>query len=560
MAWRETRAAWRHFLYFFVCITLGVGALVGVGTFASNVERAVTREARSLMGGDLEVRLTRPISEQGKSFLATLGARGIETTHVSELIAMASQAARAPDRGEGPITRPTQIVELKAVEAGYPFYGVVKTTSDRSLRDLLTSPTETCHSLQDPLTQTVSGEGRERKERIFCHGAIVQESLLIKMGLSVGDHLKIGQATFTITAVVRQEPDRAASAFSLGPRVMISQEGLAAADLIKPGSRVRERYLLRLPPAMPAQPVLVELRSQLAADSARVSSYREAQPQLRRFLDQLTRYLGLVGLTALFVGGIGVASTVHAFLKDKLKTIAILKTLGADSGTVVRTYLVQALGLGLLGSLAGAVLGLSLQGLIPRLLAGFVPHDLLEVTISHTAFPILPVIKGLALGSATTLLFTLWPLLGIREIRPALVFRENVTPVVVSEKTGLAVVCVDPTGRRSLALDHRSGHRARIGRPRHLAGRIVEHRIAVHWRIGGRGPSSASHGEAADDSADARPESAVSRRPPRDGKPPSTRQSGRKCDGLRRHRGHDHCGSLAARAVASPSGWREPSG
>ncbi len=366
MAWRETRAAWRHFLYFFVCITLGVGALVGVGTFASNVERTVTREARSLMGGDLEVRLTRPISEHGKSFLATLGARGIETTHVSELIAMGSQAERAPDRGGGTIARPTQIVELKAVEAGYPFYGVVKTTSDRSLRDLLTSPTETCHSLQDLLPQTLSREGREGKERIFCHGAIVQESLLIKMGLSVGDHLKIGQATFTITAVVRQEPDRAASAFSLGPRVMISQEGLAAADLIKPGSRVRERYLLRLPPAVPPQPVLVELRGQLAADSARVSSYREAQPQLRRFLDQLTRYLGLVGLTALFVGGIGVASTVHAFLKDKLKTIAILKTLGADSGTVVRTYLVQALGLGLLGSLAGAVLGLSLQGLIPR--------------------------------------------------------------------------------------------------------------------------------------------------------------------------------------------------
>jgi len=244
--------------------------------------------------------------------------------------------------------------------------------------------------------------------------------------LQIGDHLKIGQALFTITSILKHEPDRVASAFSLGPRVIISQDALRAAELVKPGSRVRERYLLRVPPEIPHDSLLAQLREQLANGSARVSTFREAQPQLRRFLDQLTRYLGLVGLTALFIGGIGVASTVHAFIKDKLKTIAILKTLGADSGIVIRTYLFQALCLGLMGSVAGVVAGASLQHAMPIILAGLLPLDLLAQSSGQGTMPIEPILKGLALGVATTLLFTLWPLLGIREIRPARIFRTDI--------------------------------------------------------------------------------------------------------------------------------------
>jgi putative ABC transport system permease protein len=245
----------------------------------------------------------------------------------------------------------------------------------------------------------------------------------------MGDRLRIGQAVYTITGLIRKEPDRVANLFSLGPRVIISREGLAAAELVKPGSRVRERYLLRLPATMLVHPLLYELRGRLGGESARVTTYRDAQPRLKQFLDQLTRYLGLIGLTALFVGGIGVATTVRAFLHEKLQTIAILKTVGADSGTVVRTYLVQALLLGVIGSLAGTVLGVSLQGALPPLLAGLLSTNLLdqiEFTNTLTLTSLLPILKGLALGILTTLLFTLWPLLSIREIRPALIFRREV--------------------------------------------------------------------------------------------------------------------------------------
>jgi putative ABC transport system permease protein len=436
MAWRETRAGWRHFLYFFVCIALGVGALVGVGLFAEKVERTILREARSLMAGDLDVRLTHSLSREGETVLKSLASRGIATMHVSELVAMA--AVLGPGQ-----TRPTQIVELKAVEEGYPFYGKLTLDSDQPLTQLLTPPVEICRNVHPPSARAAPPPAppkRIRKGRRSsvppaaggtvteppCLGAVVQEALLIRMGLAIGDRVKIGNAVFLLAGVLRKEPDRVAGAFSLGPRVMISREGLAAADLIKPGSRVRERYLLRVPPAAPIEPLVHELRGRLARESARVISYREGQPQLKRFLDQLARYLGLIGLTALFVGGIGVASTVQAFLREKLNTIAILKTLGADSLTVIHTYLIQALSLGLIGSVAGVLLGIGVQGTLPSLLSNLLPLDAIDLATGVSGLSLLPILKGVALGVLTTLLFTVWPLLGIRDIRPALIFRRDV--------------------------------------------------------------------------------------------------------------------------------------
>jgi putative ABC transport system permease protein len=447
MAWRETRAAWRHFLYFFVCIALGVGALVGIGLFAAKVERTVIREARALMAGDVDVRLTHALSQDGETVLKSLASRGIASMHVSELVAMA--AAVRPGQPQ-----PTQIVELKAVEEGYPFYGTFTLDSDQPLMQLLLPPADVCRTVHPPSAQPDppptptkkikkgrrSGRPATPVTEQPCLGAVVQEAFLIRMGLSIGDRVKIGNARFLLTGVIRKEPDRMASAFSLGPRVMISRQGLAATGLIKPGSRVRERYLLRVPPAVPTDPLLQELRGRLARESPRVISYRDAQPQIKRFLNQLARYLGLIGLTALFVGGIGVASTVQAFLREKLNTIAILKTLGADSRTVIHTYLLQSLSLGLVGSLAGVLLGIGLQGLLPLLLSTLLPLDASDLGTGLSGLSVLPILKGIVLGTLTTLLFTLWPLLGIRDVRPALIFRRDVADEHVGQAGGTRVM------------------------------------------------------------------------------------------------------------------------
>jgi putative ABC transport system permease protein len=379
MAWRETRAAWRHFTYFFICIALGVAALVGVGLFAANLDRAIQREARSLMAGDVELRTNRALTPEGESILKALEDRGIARIHLSELVAMAA----APSG--------TQLVELKAIEAGYPFYGKLRSEPEGALAMVLRS-----------------------EEAYF---ALVQEALLIRLNLSVGDTIKIGQTEFRIAGVLKKEPDRAAGAFSFGPRVLISRRGLDAAQLLQPGSRVTNRHLFKLPETLDARAIQAELAHTFPDKTVRVTSYQEAQPILRRFLGQMTMYLGLVGLIALIVGGIGVASSVRAFLKEKLETIAVLKALGAESSLILHVYLIQTLLLGLLGSVAGAVLGAALQLALPPLMVQWLPMEL----DFHVA-P-LPIARGIAMGLLTTGLFAFWPLLEVRYVRPNRIFR-----------------------------------------------------------------------------------------------------------------------------------------
>ena len=416
MAWREIRGSWRQFVFFLACLAVGVGAVVGIELFATNVESLILRDARSLLGGDLEIRAAHQLSESGRETLDSLRKRNVEVTHVRELVGMA--AVPMEDRSQlldddcpSPCTlsqrerefdaQATQLVELKAVEERYPLYGQVEMTPQRPLHSSLAR-------LDCPSRP--------------CFGALVQESLLISLGLQLHDHVKIGQAWFAVTGILVKEPDRVASAFSLGPRVLISSQALHATDLVKPGSRMRERYLLRVPESLALGPLRGELQGRLGSEGAGVSSYRDAQPRIRRFLDQLTTYLGLIGLTSLFVGGIGIACTIHGFMRRKLTTVAILKTLGAGAGLLVRVYLLQSLFMGLLGSLGGVVLGIGLQRLLPVLLGELIP------VVVTSQITVLPLVKGLLVGALTALCFTIWLLLAIKEIPPALVFRRDVEP------------------------------------------------------------------------------------------------------------------------------------
>ena len=416
MAWREIRGSWRQFVFFLACLAVGVGAVVGIELFATNVENLILRDARSLLGGDLEIRAAHQLSESGRETLDSLRERNVEVTHVRELVGMA--AVPMEDRSQpldddcpSPCTlsqrekefdaQATQLVELKAVEERYPLYGRVEMTPQQPLHSSLAR-------LDCPSRP--------------CFGALVQESLLISLGLQLHDHVKIGQAWFAVTGMLVKEPDRVASAFSLGPRVLISSQALHATDLVKPGSRMRERYLLRVPESLALGPLRGELQGRLGSEGAGVSSYRDAQPRIRRFLDQLTTYLGLIGLTSLFVGGIGIACTIHGFMRRKLTTVAILKTLGADAGLLVRMYLLQSLFMGLLGSLGGVVLGVGLQRLLPVLLGELIP------VVVTSQITVLPLVKGLLVGVLTAFCFTIWPLLAIKEIPPALVFRRDVEP------------------------------------------------------------------------------------------------------------------------------------
>lgn len=380
MGWREARGGFRHFTTFFVCVALGVTALIAVGTLGASLDATVAREAKTLLGGDIELRSARPLDAAVDRRLEPLKQSGGAVARVREMVAMARQAGGR-----------SLLVEVKAVDSHYPLYGTVRTAEAASLGDLLRA-----------------------------QGAVVDQDLLDRLGLGPGDAIDIGAARFVIRGVILHEPDRATQFVSLGPRVLIADDALDRTELLRLGSRVRYRTLLRLPAAQGARSAREELARDLTDLTVRIVAYDEAQPGLRRSFAQLTTYLGLVGLASLMVGGIGVASATAAFIKRRRATIAILKCLGAESSTIVHTYLGQSLLIGLLASVAGAIVALTLQPLLLRLVAGLLP------------VPVAPRIdvgvlgRGLAMGGLTTALCAGWPLLAIREVRPSLLLRRDV--------------------------------------------------------------------------------------------------------------------------------------
>jgi len=379
MVAREIRGSFRHFVFFLASIAIGVGGIVGVGTIAANFEAMTAHEARNLLAADLELRLNRPLSEEGEVFLNTLSDEGVSSVLLSELVGMMINL------GSGR----TQLVELKAVEADYPFYGrlVIEPPQDHPFRD---------------------------KEGIF-----VEEGILIRLGLEVGEKVGLGDADFTILGIVRREPDKIAGPFSLGPRVLLSQEALTRSGLVKTGSRIRRRLLFRVAQGESPERLKTRLEDALRDESVRIKTYRETRPRLRIFLDNFTTYLGLVGLVTLMIGGIGVGGNVHAYLTERTETIAILKSLGCASSTILTIYLLLTLLLGGIGGLMGIGIGMGIYFSLGALLTGFLPPDFVfQMTLA-------PVFQGMTMGLITTLIFSIWPLRLVGEISPSRVFRHE---------------------------------------------------------------------------------------------------------------------------------------
>ncbi|MEK7700708.1 MAG: FtsX-like permease family protein, partial [candidate division NC10 bacterium] len=234
---------------------------------------------------------------------------------------------------------------------------------------------------------------------------------------AVGDSVAVGAARFTVTGVIAREPDRSAGFVALGPHVLIAGHALERTGLVQVGSRVRHRTLVRLPDRLAPRAAYAQLARELADPSVRLAVFDDAQPGLRRFFAQLASYLGLVGLASLLVGGIGVASSVATFIRRQLGTIAVLKCLGAPSRALLATYLVQTQTLGILGSLAGAALGVAIQPALVGVLAPFAPFALEPRLDAWTAA------RGVGMGTLTALLAALWPLLAVRAVPPSLILR-----------------------------------------------------------------------------------------------------------------------------------------
>ena len=388
IATRELHSSRGRFTFVILSVAIGVAALTGVRGFSSAFRVTLLLRARSIMAGDIAARTNMPPTPDEQAGLDKLRADGNDETPVTEMLSMAS-ASTSMD----PL-----LVSVKAVEPGkYPFYGSVVLDPASSLSEVLTDST-----------------------------VAVGDDLLLRLHLKIGDSIKLGTRQFRIAAVVEDEPDRLSGTFAAGPRVLISQQALASTGLVVPGSRVTRRYLFKLPPAKPGRALsdaaVATLKTNLETllPEAQITDYREANPALTKALDGATGLLSLMSLVALVLGAVGVAMAMRSHLQQRLDSIAIMKSLGAGSTQIMKIYLLQTLLLGVGGGVLGVVLGIGVQLAFPLFLA-----KLLHLTPSLRLEPH-AIGLGLMAGLLTTLLFTLPPLLDIRNVRPILILRRNV--------------------------------------------------------------------------------------------------------------------------------------
>jgi putative ABC transport system permease protein len=388
IATRELHSSRGRFTFVILSVAIGVAALTGVRGFSSAFRVTLLLRARSIMAADIAARTTMPPTPEEQKGIDALEVDGSQESPVTELLSMAS-ASTSMD----PL-----LVSVKAVEPGkYPFYGSVVLAPAMPLSAALTDST-----------------------------VAVGDDLLLRLHLKVGDSIKLGTETFRIASVVEDEPDRLSGSFAAGPRVLISQHALDATGLVAPGSRVTRRYLFKLPAAKGGKALsdaaVAKLKTQLETlmPEAQISDYREANPALTKALDGATGLLSLMSLVALVLGAVGVAMAMRSHLQQRLDSIAIMKSLGAGSRQIMKIYLLQTLLLGLGGGVLGVILGIGVQLAFPLFLA-----KLLHLTPTLRLEPH-AIGLGLGAGLLTTLLFTLPPLLDIRNVRPILILRRNV--------------------------------------------------------------------------------------------------------------------------------------
>jgi putative ABC transport system permease protein len=378
MAWRDSRSSRRRLLLFSISISLGVAALIAIGLFRASLSQAIDEQARSLLGADLVVESSQPFTREQEQVLHSLGQLQAREVRFRTM-------ARFPKSGG------TRLVNVRALGGNFPFYGKMETAPP-----------------------SAAGSFRNGNE------TVPDESLLLQYRAQPGDPIKIGDATFTIAGALTKMPGEASPAASFAPRVYIPLQDLAKTNLLKPGSLAHYLNFVKFAPGVDVDSEIQKLAPQITRAGLEYDTVAKRKKDLGRALDNLYRFLNLVGFIALLLGAVGVASAIQAHLQQKVRTAAVLRCLGAAGRTAVAVYLCQAVSLGLIGAIAGGVIGLTIHQLLPSALQKFIPFPL------PTAVAWMPVLRGMAIGLGICVLFALPPLLRFRRVSPLLTLRAAV--------------------------------------------------------------------------------------------------------------------------------------
>jgi putative ABC transport system permease protein len=382
---RELRGGLRGFGVFVACIALGVFAIAGVGSVAKSLADGLSSAGSVILGGDLAFSLVqREANESERAFLSANGT-------VSGITILPTMARTGDGR--------TTLVEVKAVDGAYPLLGAVVTDPAMSLDTLLA-----------------------RQGDAF--GAATDAALLSRFDLKPGDRITVGAATIELRAALTSEPDRLAGGIGFGPRLLISEAALRASGLLQPGSLVRWQYRLRLPVNASSDGAVAAIEkrglAQFPDAGWDIRTRSKASPQLERNIERFSQFLTLVALTALLVGGVGVANGVSSHLARKRGAIATMKTLGATGGGVFAIYCSQVIVVALFATLIGAAFGAALPFAIEKIFSAIIP------------LPVAPsihlpeLVLSIAYGLITALAFALWPLGRAHDISVSSLFRDQI--------------------------------------------------------------------------------------------------------------------------------------
>jgi len=383
LALRESRHGFRRIGVYMASITLGVAALVSIHSFREDFARSIQEEADVLMGANARISDDRPLPPDVIAVVDSLDAAGVSFARVTTASSMVL----------APATDAVRLLQVRALDPGFPFYGEVDT-----------EPAGRWGAHLEP------GQ------------VLVDPAVLVQLGVEIGDTLVVGRERLQIIATVNDVSTDFAFQTAIGPRIHVSQETLARTELIGFGSLARYEIFLELPEEIERRAIRDQYGDIFR--EARVS-YRLAEEQAER-LSNGVRFLGsflaLVGLAALLLGGVGVASAIHVYIREKRPGIAVLRCIGVGQSTAFLTYLLQAAWLGLFGSLAGAVLGVILQRLLPFALSNILP---VEVT---PRFSVTSAMAGLGIGVWVAVVFALIPLLQVRDVPPLAALRQDFEP------------------------------------------------------------------------------------------------------------------------------------
>lgn len=385
VARRELRGGLAGFRIFLACLILGVAAIATVQSVSSGIMDSLRADGRAILGGDLSIRqIYQPLAAEEIAHLERLG-RVSATADLRSMV-------RTLDGGD------STLVEAKGVDGAYPLYGNVRLQGGGALDEALT--------LRDGVW-----------------GTALEPAVIDRLGLSVGDRVRLGDIALEVRAVIEREPDRASGAgFAFGPRLMLSLDALAESGLLQPGSMIYFHHRVALPDGVSAEVAANELRAAFPEATWQVRDYSRAAPSLERTIQRLTLFLTLVGLTALLVGGVGVGNAVKAYMDGKLATVATLKCVGAPGRLVFQAYLLQILALAALG----IAIGLAIGAAAPLALNSIVA-DLLPIEARLGVYPEALLIAA-AFGLLTALTFCLWPLARAQEVPAGALFRDLVAP------------------------------------------------------------------------------------------------------------------------------------